>query len=79
MASRRKVTDQEIEDGLSEVAKLIKEFGDDYWPVFDRLERELQTRRSRSARLASRLNSGAALRHSKTVSKADLARVFVSE
>lgn len=59
MTSSRTITDQEIEDGLDLVAKLIDRYGDVYWPVFDRLERELEQRRSKSARLRARLQRGA--------------------
>ncbi len=58
MTSSRTITDQEIEDGLDLVAELIDRYGDVYWPVFDRLERELETRRSKVARLNSRLRRG---------------------
>jgi len=54
----RKITDREIEDGLNVVARLIERYGDVYWPVFERLELELQKRRSRAARLSRRLKPG---------------------
>jgi hypothetical protein len=56
MGKQRKVTDQEIEDALDLVAELIDKYGDVYWPVFERLERELAERRSRRERLKARLN-----------------------
>lgn len=56
MPSRRTISEEEIEDGLNVVARLIDRYGDVYWPVFERLERELEQRRSRSARVKSRLN-----------------------
>lgn len=55
MATSRVITDQEIEDGLELLAELIDRYGDVYWPLFDRLERELEERRSKAARLSSRL------------------------
>lgn len=58
MTSSRIITDQEIEDGLDLVAELIDRYGDVYWPIFDRLERELEQRRSKAARLESRLRRG---------------------
>jgi len=56
MPSRRTISEEEIEDGLNVVARLIDRYGDVYWPVFERLERELEQRKSRSARVKSRLN-----------------------
>lgn len=56
MAKDDEITEQEIEDGLDFVAGLIDRHGDAYWPIFDRLERELEQRRSRAARLQARLN-----------------------
>ena len=32
-------------------AELVTRFGDDYWPVFERIDRELEARRSRKLRL----------------------------
>ena len=32
-------------------AMLVTEFGDDYWPLFERLERELKTEREKLERL----------------------------
>lgn len=36
---------------LRTVARIIERYGDIYWPIFERLENELQMRRSRAARL----------------------------
>lgn len=55
MPSRRTISEEEIEDGLNVVARLIDRYGDVYWPVFERLEKELQDRKSRSSRLKARL------------------------
>lgn len=55
MAKSRVISDQEIEDGLELIAELIDRYGDVYWPLFDRLERELEERRSKAARLQKRL------------------------
>ena len=55
MPSRRVISEEEIEDGLNVVARLIDRYGDVYWPVFERLERELEDRRSRSWRVKARL------------------------
>lgn len=56
MPSRRTISEEEIEDGLNVVARLIDRYGDVYWPVFERLEKELQDRKSRSSRLEARLS-----------------------
>ncbi len=55
MSRKKTATDQEIEDALAFVAGLIDRYGYDFWPVFDRLERELEERRSRAARLQQHL------------------------
>ena len=51
MTSPPKITDQDIEIGLSIAARIVLRYGEVYWPVFERLETELRERRSRSARL----------------------------
>ena len=55
MPTRSPVTEEDIKLGLGIVAKLIDEFGEAYWPIFDRLERELEIRQKRCARLRNRL------------------------
>ena len=42
---------EEIEKCLSTVARLVESYGDDYWPTFERLEKELQSRKDRNERL----------------------------
>lgn len=59
MAATRIISDQELEDGLSFVAYLIGRYGDVYWPVFEKLESELEKRRSRAARLCMRSGQNA--------------------
>lgn len=55
MTQSSTITDQDIEDGLNFVAGLIDRHGDVYWPIFERLERELEERQSKAARLSARL------------------------
>ncbi|MEH6697042.1 MAG: hypothetical protein V7675_18555 [Hyphomonas sp.] len=55
MDKGQQVTEQEIENGLSSLARLIDRYGDAYWPVFERLERELGVRRQRRERLLAHL------------------------
>ena len=45
------VSDKEIEAALHSVAQLVNVYGDKYWPIFERLEEELDKRRSKSKRL----------------------------
>ena len=40
-----------IENALKVLAQLIESYGDAYWPLFVRLEKELDARRSRHDRL----------------------------
>ncbi len=49
------ITESELEAGLSTVAKLINAYGEKYWPVFERLEMELETKQFRFLRVESRL------------------------
>ena len=46
------VKDADIERALRTAARVIDRYGDVYWPLFERLEAELDRRRSRAARLA---------------------------
>ena len=45
------VSDEDIEVALKSVAHLVEKYGEKYWPIFERLEAELKSRRSRSKRL----------------------------
>lgn len=53
MDKGQQVTEQEIENSLSSLARLIDRYGDAYWPVFERLERELRVRKERRERLSA--------------------------
>ena len=48
---KQHVSDKEIETALHSVAQLVNVYGDKYWPIFERLEIELDHRHSRSKRL----------------------------
>jgi len=65
----RKITDKEIEDGLNVVARLIERYGEVYWPVFEKLEHELQKKHSRAARLKRRLKLGIRPSHERQTAK----------
>jgi len=58
MKSRSHVSDREIEAGLAIAARLVDRYGEKYWPAFQRLEEELEARRSRAARVAAYLPKG---------------------
>ena len=49
------VSDKEIEAALHSVAQLVNIYGEKYWPIFERLEDELDKRQSKSKRLAQAL------------------------
>ena len=52
MASlKQNVSDKEIEAALHSVAQLVNVYGDKYWPIFERLEEELEKRFSKTKRL----------------------------
>ena len=50
------ISDEDLEDLLTSVARIIDRYGDVYWPIFERLEGELQQRQSRRDRVAARLD-----------------------
>lgn len=50
------VTDADIQRALKTAARIIDRYGDVYWPLFERLERELAVRRSRASRLQAYLD-----------------------
>ena len=52
---KQHVSDKEIEAALHSVAQLVNVYGEKYWPIFERLEEELDTRRSKSKRLTQAL------------------------
>lgn len=56
-ALQKTVSNQDIEGALRSVAHLVNAYGDKYWPIFERLEKELELRRSRSTRLSKVLKS----------------------
>lgn len=59
------VTAEDLEYGLSVLARIIETQGDAVWPLFERLERELedmQSRRGRVERCTQRSRSQRALR-----------------
>lgn len=40
-----------LENATRYAAKIVMDLGDDYWPLFERLERELKELKGRKARL----------------------------
>lgn len=46
------LTDKRLEQAAAIAARIVRAYGDDYWPVFERIEQELEARLSRSKRLA---------------------------
>ena len=53
--SNSHITEKDIEEGLSLLAWLIDRYGDEAWPLFERLERELENLQKRKSRIKSRL------------------------
>lgn len=45
------ISEQRLVSVLTTLTGLIKAYGDDYWPIFDRLERELNSVRERKTKL----------------------------
>ncbi|MEE2929227.1 MAG: hypothetical protein AAF613_08145 [Pseudomonadota bacterium] len=51
------VSDRDLEDALTIAAKMIDLYGYKYWPIFERLEAELEARTERIKRVQARLAS----------------------
>ena len=58
MRKHRTVSDEELEIGLGIAARIINRYGDVYWPIFERLEKEREARRARGNRLRAYLSNG---------------------
>ena len=56
LASPVSYTAADVRRGMTIAAKLIKRYGPQYWPVLDRLKRELDAMDDREALLASLLS-----------------------
>lgn len=50
------VSEKDIETALHSVAQLVDQYGDKYWPIFERLEEELEKRQSKAKRLSQVLH-----------------------
>lgn len=48
-------SDEDIQRAMATVARVIELYGEAYWPILDRLERELEMRRAKAARLSRHL------------------------
>lgn len=51
-AASGSATLQQLREGMKVAVKLVDLYGHDYWPVFEWLEREIDDREGRDARLA---------------------------
>jgi len=58
MRKHRSVTDEDLVAALGIAARIIDRYGDVYWPIFERLEKEREARRSRGNRLGAYLSNG---------------------
>ena len=50
--SENNITIEMIESGMLTAARLVQKYGDKYWPILERLETELEIRKSKKERLA---------------------------
>ena len=73
MTKSRVISDQELENSLELIATLVEWYGEDYWPIFERLESELEQRQSRIARLRARRRNRPSITQSK---QAEYPRTF---
>lgn len=44
-------TIENLEKSLRKVARLVEAYGDEYWPTFERLEKELKAKQNKDTRL----------------------------
>ena len=51
------VSEEDIVRGLKTLARLIDAYGDAYWPIFERLELELEKVQSRTSRISKYLEN----------------------
>ena len=56
MNKRSEITADELEVALRSLAFLIQAYGSKYWPIFERLDNELEQIRARQKKLASMLD-----------------------
>ena len=54
---RQDITEEQLLSALQALAVLIENYGPKYWPVFDRLDQELEKLKTRRRRLAIALKS----------------------
>lgn len=52
----KQFSDADIERAMATVARVIELYGDAYWPILERLERELEERQAKANRLARHLS-----------------------
>jgi len=55
MRNDEDIPTHEIEHAAAIAAMVVKDFGEIYWPIFERLEREIEQRQSRQNKLNARL------------------------
>ena len=61
--TREQYSDDDIERAMATVARVIELYGDAYWPILERLEAELESRRTKAARLTRHLKRFRQRRH----------------
>jgi len=55
------VSEEDIAVALHSVAQLVESYGNKYWPIFERLERELKNKHSKAKRLNAALQKSSYL------------------
>lgn len=50
------VSDSDLLKAIRSAARVVDRYGERYWPLFERLEAELDARQSRAARIKAHLN-----------------------
>lgn len=51
------ISEKDLENLLTSLARIIDRYGDAYWPIFERLEQELEQRQTRRSRITARLKN----------------------
>lgn len=55
MGNFKAIPEEDLENALRSLAVLIRECGSKYWPIFERIEEELEQVKARRYRLAAAL------------------------
>ena len=56
MINEQRINEEDLESALRALAILIQNYGPKYWPIFDRIDKELEQVRARQCKLSAALD-----------------------